>query len=134
MLKPLLLPALVEERRKRESFQKETTTDATLEDMEMSGSDYYNANSSVSSLQSPVTPTFSARGHTRYSSSNSSIDVSLLQTPVIDTPSSPIFNSITGGKRALPDVQEEPQEREEREQDDVDMMHDVDDLYDCFCE
>lgn len=132
MLKPLLLPALVEERRKRESLKDAIT------DMDLSSSGYYTQNSSASDLPSPVTPTFSARGHLRYSSSASSIDVITLQTPITESPASPTFSALKSGKRSLPDVQEEPQEPQEREEihddeDDFDMMRDDDELYDCFC-
>jgi hypothetical protein len=120
-LKPLLLPQLVEVRRHRESLSDN--------DMDLSSS-YYTQNSSSSDIQSPVTPTFSAsaRGHQRYSSSTSSLDAPF---PIIasDAPSSPTFISSKSSKRSLPDVQEEPQERD----DEVDMCSDHDDLYDCFC-
>lgn len=118
-LKPLLLPQLVEERRKRESI-----LDA---EMDLSSSSFYSQASSASELPSPVTPTFSTRGHLRYPSSASSIE-STFQNPTTDSPSSPTFASAKTGKRSLPDVQEEPQERDE----DFDMFDDVNDLY-CLC-
>jgi hypothetical protein len=117
MLKPLLLPQLVEERRKRESIGEN--------EMEISPA-YYTHNSSASDLPSPVTPTFSTRGHIRYSSSASSMELSP-NTPA--SPSSPTF-FLKSEKRPLPDVQEEPQEREE----DFDMVDEAGELYDCFCE
>lgn len=97
---------------------------------------YSHANSSASSIPSPLTPTFSARGHSRYSSSTSSIDASLA-VPVMESPSSPTFRVSGAGKRPLPDVQEEPQEAHDREEDediDTDMEKESDELYDCFCE
>jgi hypothetical protein len=118
-LKPLLLPQLVEERRKRESMLSEN-------DMELSPA-YYTQNSSASDIPSPVTPTFSTRGHLRYPSS-SSMDFSST-TSVTDSPSSPTFIANKSAKRALPDVQEEPQERDE----DFQMFEYSDELYDCFC-
>jgi hypothetical protein len=119
MLKPLLLPQLVEERRQRES----------MADSEMDLSPiYYTHNSSASDIPSPVTPTFSTRGQLRYSSSASSIDVSL-NTPSTDSPSSPSFIALKSAKRPLPDVQEEPHERDE----DFDMFDAAPELYDCFC-
>jgi hypothetical protein len=122
-LKPLLLPQLVEERRKRESMQSEN-------EMDISSSFYYTYNSSSSDIPSPTTPTFSTRGHLRYASSTSSMDLSANTTPATDSPSSPTFmNTQKSAKRALPDVQEEPQERDE----DFDMFEDTDELYDCFC-
>jgi hypothetical protein len=118
-LKPLLLPLLVEERRKRESMSET--------EMDLSSSTY-TQNSSASDVPSPVTPTFSARGHLRYSSSASSIESSY-HTSVGDSPSSPTFIGSKTGKRSLPDVQEEPQERDE----DFDMFDDANDLYECLC-
>lgn len=88
---------------------------------------YYTHNSSATDLPSPVTPTFSTRGHLRYSSSASSMDMSL-GTPSTGSPSSPSFMGLKSAKRPLPDVQEEPQERDE----DFDMF-DTGELYDCFC-
>jgi hypothetical protein len=117
-LKPLLLPQLVEERRKRESMSDS--------DMDLSSS-YYTQNSSASEIPSPVTPTFSSRGHLRYPSSASSIESSY-HSSGIESPTSPSFIGSKTGKRSLPDVQEEPQERE-----DFDMFDDANDLYDCLC-
>lgn len=118
-LKPLLLPQLVEERRKRES----------MSDLEMDlSSSLYTQNSSTSEVPSPVTPTFSTRSHLRYPSSASSIESSF-HNSVVESPSSPTFAGPKSGKRSLPDVQEEPHEREE----DFDMFDDSDDLYDCLC-
>lgn len=120
-LKPLLLPQLVEERRKRES--------ASDTEMDLS-SNYLYSQSSSNSVPSPVTPTFSSRGHLRYPSSASSIESSYHST-LADSPSSPTFVP-KPGKRSLPDVQEEP--HNERDQD-FDMFKDVeDDLYDCLCD
>lgn len=119
MLKPLILPQLVEERRQRESLAES--------EMELSPA-YYTHNSSVTDLPSPVTPTFSTRSHLRYSSSASSMDVSL-NTPSTDSPSSPTFIALKSAKRPLPDVQEEPQERDE----DFEMFDTAGDLYDCLC-
>ncbi|RDL37782.1 uncharacterized protein BP5553_05215 [Venustampulla echinocandica] len=120
-LKPLLLPQLVEERRKRES----SILDA---EMDLSNSSFYSQSSSISDFPSPITPTFSGRGHMRYSSSASSID-STFHSCVVDCPSSPTFVATKTGKRSLPDVKEEPQERE----GDFDML-DEDELYDCLCD
>jgi hypothetical protein len=119
-LKPLLLPQLVKERRKRESILDS--------EMDISSSSFYSQTSSASELPSPVTPTFSNRGHLRYTSSASSIE-STFQNPATESPSSPTFASSKTGKRSLPDVQEEPQERDE----DFDMFDDVNELYDCLC-
>jgi hypothetical protein len=64
----------------------------------------------------------------RYPSSASSIE-STFHTSTADSPSSPTFTSSKTGKRSLPDVQEEPQERDE----DFDMFDDAIELYDCLC-
>jgi hypothetical protein len=115
-LKPLLLPQLVEERRKRES----------ISDSEMDLSASFTHTSSTSEATSPVTPTFSAR-HLRYPSSASSIE-STYHASVTESPSSPSFVA-KPNKRSLPDVIEEIHERE----DDFDMLHDAGALYDCLC-
>lgn len=119
-LKPLLLPQLVEERRRRESI-------AELEmDLSTSSSFYSQTSSEV---PSPVTPTFS-RGHFRYPSSASSIESPFNTTLFVESPSaSPIFVP-QPSKRLLPDVQEEP--HNERDED-FDMFDDSEDLYDCLC-
>ncbi|PBP19501.1 hypothetical protein BUE80_DR009727 [Diplocarpon rosae] len=111
-LKPLLLPQLVEERRKRESISDS--------EMELSSASFYTQNSSASEIPSPVTPTFSSRGHLRYPSSASSVD---------SLPSSPIVIGTKASKRSLPDVQEEPQEKEEG----LDMFHEGDAFHACRC-
>lgn len=91
-------------------------------------SSYYTQNSTPSEAPSPVTPTFSSRGHLRYPSSASSIE-SPVQTTGMDCPASPTFTA-SRSKRSLPDVQEEPQEKES----DIEMFdEDMDDLYDCLC-
>jgi hypothetical protein len=110
---------LVEERRKRESMSES--------DMDLSSSTYTQS-SSASDIPSPITPTFSTRGHLRYSSSASSIESSY-HTSVVDSPSSPTFIVSKTSKRSLPDVQEEPQERDE----DFDMFDDAHELYSCLC-
>lgn len=119
-LKPLLLPQLVEERRKKES-----TVDL---DMDVASSSFYSQTSSTSEIPSPVASTFSNRGHLRYPSSTSSIE-STYQNPATDSPSSPTFATSKTSKRSLPDVQEEPQERDE----DFEMFDDASELYDCLC-
>lgn len=91
-------------------------------------SSFYTQNSSASDIPSPVTPTFSTRGHLRYPSSASSVESSY-HTSVVDSPSSPTFIVSKTSKRSLPDVQEEPQERDE----DFDMFDDAHELYECLC-
>lgn len=121
-LKPLLLPQLVEERRKRESLSDSTDLDFT--------SSFLTQNSSASDISAPLTPTFShsLRGHVRYSSSTSSLDLPMMHPSVAESgPSSPTFVGGTSksSKRSLPDLQEEPQEQE----GDFDMFDDY--AYDC---
>ena len=100
-----------------------------MQDLEMDFSTYcYSQNSSASEVSSPVTPTSSSAGHLRYSSSTSSIE-SAFHNSANDSPSSPIFVGPKTGKRSLPDVQEEPHERE----DDLVMFEDANELYDCLC-
>lgn len=122
ILKPLILPQLVQERRKWDVQQVNAECDLSYV--------YYTANSSSSDVASPVTPTFSPKGHFRMSSSTSSLDLApqLNESPVSPTqsvhPKAP--------KRLLPDVQEEPLEPEHEEHDNPDI-EDHFDLYSCLC-
>ncbi|KAK6071743.1 hypothetical protein SCUP515_07747 [Seiridium cupressi] len=122
-LRPLRLPVLVEQRRKYEEYQSETESDSVRDfDMIDTSSD----------LVSPVTPTFSSRGHLRYSSSTSSFETTPASS---EPPSSPTQPSHKAGKRILPDVQEEPVEHR-TSIDDLDALENgaFDDLYDCLCD
>lgn len=118
---------------------------------------YYNpnSNSSASDLTSPVTPTFSHHGgsHLRYASSTSSLDLQAAasSSTCSDSPVSPAqplqpthnAASNTGSaKRLLPDVQEEPLERDGEPGLDIDdgqsavtMLTDdqMSSLYECLC-
>jgi hypothetical protein len=119
-LRPLLLPQLVEERRNVEDYYP------NLED----GLPYtsHTTNSSSSDIVSPVTPTFSTRGHFRGSSSTSSLDLAYNQ--IQEIPSSPPQQlSKKPSKRQLPDVEEEPLDREE----DRTVVADCFGLYNCLC-
>lgn len=121
-LKPLLLPQLVEERRKRESMSEQ--------ELDLSASLYTQNSSGPSEFPSPVTPTFSNRGHLRYPSSASSVE-SPYHSSMTESPSSSSFTASRSSKRSLPDVQEEPQEKV----GDFDMFdHETDELYDCLCD
>jgi hypothetical protein len=102
-----------------------TTTTIPACDGDLS-SVYYTTNSSSSDVASPVTPTFSTRGHLRYSSSTSSLELPPICT---ESPSSPTQSSHKSGKRQLPDVQEEPMEREDEDT----ILPEQFDLYDCLC-
>ncbi|CAG7564723.1 unnamed protein product [Fusarium equiseti] len=128
-LKPLLLPQMVEDRRKWEVQQVSPETDLSYV--------YYTTNSSSSDVASPLTPTFSpAKGHYRMSSSTSSLDLppQLNESPVSPTPSVHTKPPM----RSLPDVQEEPLEPEtNNDNDDADRISlapsDQFSLYDCLC-
>ena len=124
-LKPLLLPQLVEARDQRRRWEVQSSSPQVECDLSHV---YYTTNSSSSDITSPVTPTFSAKGHYRFSSSTSSLDLppQLQETPVSPTQSThPKTNSAT--KRQLPNVQEE--EPMEPVQDTVDQYG----LYSCLC-
>ncbi|SCN76960.1 uncharacterized protein FFC1_02486 [Fusarium fujikuroi] len=134
-LKPLLLPQLVEERRKWEVQQVSPETDLSYI--------YYTTNSSSSDITSPITPTFSpGKGHFRMSSSTSSLD---LPPQLNDTPVSPTQSIHTKPPmRSLPDVQEEPLEPEHTTTTFADNTEssnryslapsDQFSLYDCLCD
>ncbi|UKZ78540.1 hypothetical protein TrVFT333_006286 [Trichoderma virens FT-333] len=133
-IRDLLLPQLVQDR-------KSTTMDegVSLEACDLSYV-YYTTNSSSSDVASPLTPTFSNRGvPLRYSSSTSSLE--LPQVPPQEGPASPVAQHAAASKssiRQLPDVQEEPLEREE-EMEEEEESDDDDDLSDnlgmyCLCD
>lgn len=98
----LQLPKVVEARKKRESMN----VDSPLSTLTDSGHTLHLSHSSTSSdIPSPITPTFSARGHSRFPSSTSSL-----------ASSPPMRDSLDGfgvGKRPLTEVREEPLERDE---------------------
>ncbi|KAF4988988.1 hypothetical protein FGRMN_9424 [Fusarium graminum] len=122
-LKPLLLPQLVEERRKWEVQQVSPETDLSYV--------YYTTNSSSSDVASPVTPTFSpGKAHFRMSSSTSSLD---LPPQLNDNPVSPTQSVQTKvPMRSLPDVQEEPLELDNDNRKSL-APSDQFSLYDCLC-
>ncbi|ROV92167.1 hypothetical protein VMCG_09303 [Cytospora schulzeri] len=107
---------------------------------------YVNTNSSCSDLTSPLTPTFSAHGsnHLRYASSTSSLDLQTTTSSTCsDTPVSPAPPAVSShnatttsnAKRPLPDVQEDPLEREDDEPTLTRLTDDqIDSLYDCLCD
>lgn len=126
MLKPLLLPQLVEERRKRETLVDEELNVSQSSDIHEPS---VSSASDCPPSSSPSTPTLSKRGHVRYGSSVSSIDNSI-HSPLTEIPSSPTFAAMKTSKRSLPDVQEDPLERDE----DLDMFDDdLHDVYDWSC-
>lgn len=148
-LRPLRLPVLVERRRKQE---EEAAANAALAAYESTDSDVFQyqqtrqsahtmVDSFSSEMTSPVTPTFSARGHLRYSSSMSSFDLAL-PSSCEDLPASPIQTLQTPGKHILDDVEEEPFEYDRFNHyiKEVQAAYDDDDapqhfdLYDCLCD
>ncbi|KAL8711648.1 MAG: hypothetical protein Q9220_004058 [cf. Caloplaca sp. 1 TL-2023] len=108
-LRPLQLPQLVEARKKEEqNLKKDTPTSAIYDNpLQLSQSN------TSSDAPSPVTPTFSARGHSRFPSSASSLASSPPLRESIDT--------FAAGKRPLTEVREEPQEPDD--DDDYDMVN-----------
>ena len=111
ILEPLLLPQIVRARRSLE--QSEVDVDLT----DLTTGPFLTRDSSVSDLSTPVTPTFSLRGHSRYGSSISSTDTTspTMRTPSNGPPPPDNIDDLYPGKRSLPDVKEEPIEREEEE-------------------
>ncbi|KAK6956012.1 hypothetical protein Daesc_003659 [Daldinia eschscholtzii] len=111
-LRPLQLPLLVEERRRKEEEEaahREIEVDVPY--------NFYTTDSFSSDATSPVTPTFSTRGHLRYSSSMSSFDLATIASS--ESPSSPTQTQTAqnSSKRVLPDVKEEPIECEDTDSD-----------------
>lgn len=134
-LKPLLLPQLVEQRKRSDSASWVSSPDPNV-----AGTWPYifNAPSSSSSdITSPVTPTFSTRGHVRMSSSSSSLDLPPLAQDGYVSPSLLSSTLTKASTRQLPDVEEEPLEKEHYQHIDDDVSDDDDDnfgLYSCLCE
>ena len=103
-LRPLRLPQLVEARRKRES----QSTGAETPDSPSIGHTLYPSRSLPSpEAASPLTPTFSARSHTRFPSLSSS------PSPTSSPTMRESFDGFGASKRPLTEVKEEPQERDE---------------------
>ncbi|OAA63137.1 hypothetical protein ISF_05013 [Cordyceps fumosorosea ARSEF 2679] len=133
-LKPLLLPQLVEQRKRSDSASQISSPDPNV----VGVWPYVlpATNSSCSDITSPITPTFSTRGHVRMSSSSSSLD---LPQPPQDGYVSPSLlpGTLTqSSSRQLPDVEEEPLEKELYQQID-DLSDDEEDsfgLYSCLCD
>ncbi|KAI0095629.1 hypothetical protein F4814DRAFT_180830 [Daldinia grandis] len=131
-LRPLQLPLLVEERRRKEeeeAARREVEVDVPY--------NFYTTDSLSSDATSPVTPTFSTRGHLRYSSSMSSFDLATVASS--ESPSSPTQTQTAqnSSKRGvLPDVKEEPIECEDSESESESDYDDDDasELYHCLCD
>ncbi|KAM3512088.1 hypothetical protein MY11210_004285 [Beauveria gryllotalpidicola] len=123
-LKPLLLPQLVEER-KRSDYASQISSP----DFNVVGTWPYVVaapDSSCSDITSPVTPTFSTRGHVRMSSSSSSLDLPPLPQDGYSSPSLPSSTLTKASMRQLPDVEEEPLEKEQYQHIDDDLSDDED--------
>ncbi|KAI0512910.1 hypothetical protein F5B22DRAFT_289132 [Xylaria bambusicola] len=147
-LRPLRLPLLVERRRKREEEAVTTfcdTTDGDLSSYHYSWQQQQTrqqppmvTDSTSSGMTSPVTPTFSARGHLRYSSSMSSFDLAL--PPSCEDLPSPVQAQQTPSKRILDDVEEEEPFEYDRFNHYVSDAHvgygdcSDQDLYHCLCD
>ena len=134
-LKPLLLPQLVEQRKRSDSASLVSSPDPNV-----TGTWPYvfaATNSSSSDITSPVTPTFSTRGHVRMSSSTSSLDLPPFPQDGYVSPSLLCSTLTKASMRQLPDVEEEPLEKEHYQHIDDDISDDDDDnfgLYSCLCE
>ncbi|KAI4242255.1 MAG: hypothetical protein L6R40_004126 [Gallowayella cf. fulva] len=106
-LRKLHLPQLVEARKREERSLKADTSMAST----MAHPLQLSQSSASSDYPSPTTPTFSARGHSRLPSSNSSLASSPAMRDSMD--------AFGVGKRPLTEVREEPQEPD----DDYDMVN-----------
>jgi hypothetical protein len=124
-LRPLKLPQMVEEQKARESLEMERS-------LSQSATSFHTHTSSSTDMSAPSTPVFSIRGHGRLPSSTSSVDVTSQPAPT-SSPSSPTLPSLTetikSPKRSLPDVEEEPQEKDE----DYQMLDAPHDFPTCQC-
>ncbi|KAK1765387.1 hypothetical protein QBC33DRAFT_140279 [Phialemonium atrogriseum] len=122
-LKPLILPQLVEQRKLGND----------MADGDQTYSYYTNHSSSSSSdlaSPSPITPTFTRNGYSRYSASTSSLEQ--VASSCHDNTTSPAQLSHTskGSKSQLPDVQEDPL----REDEDITVLASHYELYGCLCD
>ncbi|RCI14633.1 hypothetical protein L249_7011 [Ophiocordyceps polyrhachis-furcata BCC 54312] len=124
-LKPLLLPQLVEERRKLDGQQcPPASPDVVVEISHVLSA----ANSSESDAESPVTPVVSPCGLLQQNMSSSPPEL-----PSPETPSSPTVQLFD--KRLLPDVKEDPMERFEEDASSFSSASsDHNDLYSCLCD
>ncbi|RDA95925.1 hypothetical protein CP533_5948 [Ophiocordyceps camponoti-saundersi (nom. inval.)] len=122
-LKPLLLPQLVQERRKLDGQQcPPASPDAVVEFSHVLSA----ANSSESDAESPVTPIVSPCGLLQNMSSSPEL-------PAPETPSSPTAQLFD--KRLLPDVKEDPMERFEEDACSFSSASsEHNDLYSCLCD
>lgn len=146
-LEQLQQPDQRQTQRSRSRSQSQSQSQSSLQHSESREQSfvYVNTNSSCSDLTSPLTPTFSAHGssHLRYASSTSSLDLltstssSCSDVPV--SPAPPVLpphtaTATNNTKRPLPDVQEDPLEREDDEPTLTGLTDEqLESLYDCLC-
>ncbi|ATY65548.1 hypothetical protein A9K55_001968 [Cordyceps militaris] len=129
-LKPLLLPQLVEQRKRSDSASQTSSPDPNGGVILGPWPYVFDApNSSSSDITSPVTPTFSTRGHVRMSSSQSSLDLPPLPQDGYVSPSVLPSTLTKTATRQLPDVEEEPLEKEQYQHIDDDMSDDDEDNF-----
>jgi hypothetical protein len=119
-LRPLRLPQMVEEDRKKREDARNSSE--SQESGPVEHTLHHSFSSTSSDNHSPVTPTFSLRGHMRFSSSSSSLASSPTMRESID--------GFAASKRPLTEVKEEPHERDEdvemtetKEDNDDNSMH-----------
>ncbi|KAK3348200.1 hypothetical protein B0H65DRAFT_168919 [Neurospora tetraspora] len=140
---PLQLPQKVERERARMLELLQYNYDADHSSI------YYTHNSSSSSSDIasplPITPTFSRPSHSRYSGSTSSLENIMPPNASSECPISPLQQTHPNkaNKTQLPDVQEEPLERDSvdiyEDEDEYDLYSGADEarlggLYDCLCD
>jgi hypothetical protein len=136
-LKPLLLPQKVESDKLEEQRQSlklapehETYRSTPIDGLcsqphlvrdEIDETSYlftYNSSASDIACPSPVTPTFSRSGQSRFSGSSSSLELPI--SPTSEAPTSPTqivhLSAKVASKRQLADVQEEPVEKDDEQQ------------------
>ncbi|KAM7198278.1 hypothetical protein V8F33_005069 [Rhypophila sp. PSN 637] len=137
-LKPLLLPQMVEDRRKLEHLQQvqlQQSPSCPYTPSDVDHSFMYSSHCSSASeipSPSPANSTFS-RAHSRYSGSTSSLE--MVASPIVESPALSASSAHPNKNMShLPDVQEDPSEREEGAP--VVSGHDdaVFGLYDCLCD
>lgn len=134
-LKPLLLPQLVEEKRKLELGLQQHSNAAETDHAVTAL--YYARNSSAPDIfappMCPATPT-STRAHSRFPGSASSLSSLSSDSPLSPLPALPTNNK-SGSKSQLPDVQEDPLEREDEDFTVIpDYREPEPGLYDCLCD
>ncbi|KAG5915820.1 hypothetical protein E4U42_007903 [Claviceps africana] len=129
-LKPLLLPQLVQQRQTAADASFLTKTNLDQVDLRCA---YPTANSSVSDINSPVTPVFSPRSAQQFSSSMSSLELPTQAQPECPSPPS-LASSTQSSVRYLADVEEEPMQQREDDAESFSTDTDSFGLYSCLCD